>query len=133
MTRPTLEDVAALAGVSAKTVSNVLLGRRHVSDTTRARVLEAVATVGYTVNHAGRGLVSGRNDRVAIVVPNLHQPYFAETAERLILALADRDVTSTLRIAPDADAERDALLARTTADADGVIICPHHFTPEQEF
>lgn len=130
MSRPTLEDVAALAGVSAKTVSNVLLGRPHVGEQTRHRVLEAVAQVGYRVNHAGRGLVSGRTDRVAVVVPNLHQLYFAETAERLILALAEHGVTSTLRIALDAAAERDAVLARTTADADGVIICPHFFSAD---
>jgi len=130
MSRPTLDDVAALAGVSAKTVSNVLLKRPHVGEQTRVRVLEAVEEVGYRVNRAGRGLVSGRSGRVAIVVPNLYQPYFAETAERLILALAEHNVTSTLRVALDAGGERDALLARTTADADGVIICPHFFAPE---
>lgn len=130
MKGPTLDDVAALAGVSAKTVSNVLLGRPHVAESTRERVLAAIDDVGYRVNRAGRGLASGRSGRVAIVVPNLHQPYFAETAERLILALAEHNLTSTLRIAADADAERDAVLARTTADADGVIICPHFFIAE---
>ncbi|GAB2609354.1 LacI family DNA-binding transcriptional regulator [Pseudactinotalea suaedae] len=130
MRRPTLDDVAALAGVSAKTVSNVLLERPHVATATRDRVLEAVETVGYRVNRAGRGLASGRSGRIAIVVPNLHQPYFAETAERLILELAARGFTSTLRIAPDAASERDAVLTRTTADADGVIICPHYFVAD---
>lgn len=130
MRRPTLDDVAAVAGVSAKTVSNVLLERPHVAAATRARVLAAVEQVGYRVNRAGRGLASGRSGRIAVVVPNLHQPYFAETAERLILELADRGLTSTLRIAPDRQTECDAVRGRTTADADGVIICPHFSVPD---
>ncbi|NEE00886.1 LacI family DNA-binding transcriptional regulator [Phytoactinopolyspora halotolerans] len=130
MRRATLDDVAARAGVSAKTVSNVLLGRPNVSSATRERVQTAVAEVGYAVNPAGRGLVSGRTGRVAVVVPNLYQPYFAELAERLILALSDRGLTSTLRIAHGRAAERDAALGVTTRDVDGVIVCPHHFTGE---
>ena len=100
MRRPTLADVAAVAGVSAKSVSNVLLERPGVSAATRERVHEAVAEVGYVVNQAGRGLVSGRTGRVAVVVPMLYQPYFAEMAERAILALEAHGYTTTLRIAP---------------------------------
>ncbi|PWD51812.1 LacI family transcriptional regulator [Serinibacter arcticus] len=123
--QPTLQDVALVAEVSAKTVSNVLLGRPGASPTTRARVLEAVESVGYRVNRAGRGLASGRTGRVAIVIPMLYQPYFAEVAERLILALAEHGIDTTLRIAPDPEAERDAALGLTTPDVDGVIVCPH--------
>ncbi|MBB5783084.1 LacI family DNA-binding transcriptional regulator [Nonomuraea jabiensis] len=134
MRRPTLADVAVLAGVSAKTVSNVLLGRPHVSAATRAKVQAAVEEVGYEAGHAtsqaGRGLASGRTGRIAVVVPNLYQPYFAENAERLILALAECGFTSTLRIASGGDRERDAVLGVTTADVDGVIICPHHLSDE---
>ncbi|MFI7635390.1 LacI family DNA-binding transcriptional regulator [Nonomuraea sp. NPDC049400] len=134
MKRPTLADVAALAGVSAKTVSNVLLGRPHVSAATRAKVQAAIEQVGYEAGHAtsqaGRGLASGRTGRIAVVVPNLYQPYFAENAERLILALAERGFTSTLRIAHGGAGERDAVLGLTTTDVDGVIICPHHLTDE---
>lgn len=130
MKRPTLADVAAVARVSPKTVSNVLRGRPFASEATRERVLEAVATVGYRVNRAGRALAGGGSGRIAIVVPNLHQPYYAENAERLILALAAEGLTSTLRIAADPAAEREAALGDTTADADGVIICPHHLNAE---
>ncbi len=124
MRRPTLADVAARSGVSAKTVSNVLLGRPQVSAATREAVLAAVAEVGYAVNPAGRGLASGRTGRVAVTVPNLYQPYFAEIAERLILAFEEHGLTSTLRLAPDAAAERAAVLGLTTRDVDGVVICP---------
>jgi DNA-binding LacI/PurR family transcriptional regulator len=124
--RPTLADVGAVAGVSAKTVSNVMLGRDGVSAATREAVLAAVAEVGYEVNLAGRGLVSGRTGRVLVVVPNVYQPYFAEVAERLILALEQHGYTTMLRIAHDEVAERDAVLGSATRDVDGVILCPHH-------
>lgn len=125
--RPTLADVARVAGVSAKTVSNVLLGRPYVSIATQEKVRDAVEKVGYQVNPAGRSLASGRSGRIAVVVPVLYQPYFAEVAERLILALSAHGLTSTLRLARDAQAELDAVTGATTADADGVIICPHFF------
>jgi len=128
--RPTLADVGAVAGVSAKTASNVLLGRPEVSPATRAAVLAAVDEVGYHVNLAGRGLASGRTGRVAVVVPNLYQPYFAELAERLMLALEEHGLTTMLRVAHDECAEIDAALGPTTQDVDGVIVCPHHFTAE---
>jgi DNA-binding LacI/PurR family transcriptional regulator len=130
MKRATLDDVAVRAGVSPKTVSNVLLGRPNVSPATRERVRAAVAEVGYAVNPAGRGLASGRTGRAAVVVPNLYQPYFAEIAERLIIALSEHGLTTTLRIAHDHEAERDAVLGVATRDVDGVIVCPHHFTGE---
>jgi DNA-binding LacI/PurR family transcriptional regulator len=130
MKRPTLADVGKIAGVSPKTVSNVLLGRRGVSAQTRERVLAAASDVGYAVNRAGRGLASGRTGRIAVVVPNLYQPYFAEIAERLILELAGHGYTSTLRIAHDAAAEVAAVAGRSTRDADAVVVCPHFLDAE---
>jgi len=127
----TLDDVARVAGVSGKTVSNVLLGRGGVSEATRARVREAVEQVGYQVQHAGRSLSSGRSRRVAVVVPMLYQPYFATLAERLILALAARGYSSTLRIAADAAAEVAAVSGATTAGVDGVVVAPL-WTPVEE-
>ncbi len=127
---PTLEDVAKISGVSAKTVSNVVRSKPGVSAATRERVQEAIAQIGYQANAAGRSLASRRTGRVAVVVPMLYQPYFAEMAERLIMALDAHDLISTIRIAPDAAAERDAVCGISTADADAVIICPHAFTQE---
>lgn len=127
--RPTLADVAERVGVSAKTVSNVMLGRPHVSAATRTAVLAAAAEIGYEANLAGRGLASGRTGRIAIVVPNLYQPYFAEMAERLIVALEREGLMTTLRLAGD---DRDAEIAAVTdaRDVDGVIVCPHFLTAE---
>ena len=128
MTHPTLEDVAREAGCSAKTVSNVVLGRPGASAATRARVEEAIARLGYVADPAGRQLASGRTGRIAVVVPDLHQPYFAETAESLILEIERAGMSSTLVIAGDEESELRAVAA--AQDVDGVIVCPHWLRDE---
>ena len=63
MRAPTLVDVAGRAGVSIKTVSNVVTGTVHVSDSTRARVTAAIDELGYRPNLAARTLATGRPRR----------------------------------------------------------------------
>ena len=58
--RPTVTDVAARAGVSAKTVSNVLTGAFHVKPETRDRVESAMRELQYVPNLSARGLRNGR-------------------------------------------------------------------------
>ncbi|MDT3438793.1 LacI family DNA-binding transcriptional regulator [Pseudofrankia sp. BMG5.37] len=65
--RHTIEDVAALAGVSRATVSRVLNGSTHVIPATRSRVLAAADELGFVPSLAARALAGGRGDRVAIV------------------------------------------------------------------
>jgi DNA-binding LacI/PurR family transcriptional regulator len=64
-----LKDVAALAQVSMRTVSNVVNDYPHVSDDVRRRVTEAVRQLGYRPNLAARALSSGRSGLLALVAP----------------------------------------------------------------
>ena len=80
----TMKDVAERAGVSAKTVSNVINGHRYVSTPTRTAVLDAVAELGYQVNVSARNLRVGRTNMIMLAVPDLTQAYFAEIAARVI-------------------------------------------------
>ncbi|MDR2973305.1 MAG: LacI family transcriptional regulator [Propionibacteriaceae bacterium] len=121
--RPTLEDVAAVAGVSAKTVSNVLRDKPGASPSTQARVRTAAASLGYRVGAAGAVLAQGRTQRVAIVVPMLYQSYFAQMVELILTELRQNHYFSTLRIAPQPADVASAIL--DTADVDGVIVLPH--------
>ncbi|WP_136518278.1 MULTISPECIES: LacI family DNA-binding transcriptional regulator [Cellulomonas] len=79
-------DVARLAGVSVKTVSNVLNGYPYIRETTRARVLEAIDELGYEVNVTARSLRSGRTGMIGLAVPELGQPYFGELADEVLAA-----------------------------------------------
>ena len=73
--QPTLEEVAARAGVSRATASRVLRGATNVSEQARTAVLDAAAELAYAPNRAARALVTGRSDSVAFLV--------AETEDRL--------------------------------------------------
>jgi DNA-binding LacI/PurR family transcriptional regulator len=75
---PTLEDVAARAGVGRGTASRALNGSNQVSDSTRAAVLRAVEDLGYVPNQAARSLVTRTTDSVALVVSEPGERFFAE-------------------------------------------------------
>jgi DNA-binding LacI/PurR family transcriptional regulator len=80
--RPTLEDVAAYAGVSRSTASRALNDDIYVSNRSREQVLAAAAALGYSPNHAARSLVTKRTGAVALVLSEpeskvLDDPYFA--------------------------------------------------------
>jgi LacI family transcriptional regulator, repressor for deo operon, udp, cdd, tsx, nupC, and nupG len=70
-------DVAALAGVSAATVSRSLRGHRNVSPATRQRVLEAARELSYVISPQASGLASGRTGTIGIVVPFITRWFFA--------------------------------------------------------
>ncbi len=87
-----MADVARRAGVSAKTVSNVLSGYPYVRESTRERVLAAVDDLGYEINVTARILRSGRSGLIGLAVPELGQPYFGELADDVLAAARRRDV-----------------------------------------
>ncbi len=89
----TRADVAKLAGVSTAVVSYVVNGGpRPVAQATRARVQEAIERLGYVPNTAARSLTTGRADLIALVVPDITNPYFASLAEQVEEAARARGV-----------------------------------------
>jgi DNA-binding LacI/PurR family transcriptional regulator len=103
---PTLEQVAALAGVSRATVSRVVNGSPKVSPVVRAQVERAVAKLGYVPNRAARSLVTRRADSIALVVSEPHarflsEPFFAGMVRGVSAALAETGVQLVLLIAHD--------------------------------
>jgi len=84
-----MHDVARLAGVSIKTVSNVINDYPHVRTGTRDRVLAAIDELDYRPNLSARGLRSGRTGVIGLAVPALRENYFAELADAIIRAADD--------------------------------------------
>jgi len=76
--RPTLEQVAARAGVSRATVSRVVNGSTTVAPEIRKNVLRAVQELGYVPNHAARSLVTQRTNSVALVLPEPSTRIFSD-------------------------------------------------------
>ena len=85
----TLKDVAELAGVSVKTVSNVVNGYSFVTESNREKVEKALAATGYRPNISARNLRRGRTGFLALIVPELGIPYFGELSA-LVIAAAHR-------------------------------------------
>ncbi len=75
--KPSIKEVAALAGVSTATVSNVYSGRKPVNDELRKSVQRAAESLGYQVDRAASQLRSGRTRIIAVLVPDLTDTFFA--------------------------------------------------------
>jgi DNA-binding LacI/PurR family transcriptional regulator len=88
-----LRDVAKLAGVSTKTVSNVVNDYAHVTEGTRQRVLHAIDELHYRPNPAARTLRRGRSGIIGLALPELGIPYFAELAGLIVDVAAEQSWT----------------------------------------
>ena len=80
----TMREVAKAAGVSIKTVSNVVNDYEFVSQATRDKVNKAIDELGYTLNVSARNLRRGRTGIIGLAVPDLQMPYFAQLSSLVI-------------------------------------------------
>jgi LacI family transcriptional regulator len=80
MATTSIKEVARQAGVSTGTVSNVLNRPDTVAPTTRQRVLDAIAALGYIRNDSARQLRAGRSRTIALVVLDVANPFFTDVA-----------------------------------------------------
>jgi DNA-binding LacI/PurR family transcriptional regulator len=121
----TLHDVAALAGVSIKTVSNVINDYPHIRPATREKVEAAIAQLGYTPNLTARNLRSGRTGAIALAVPDLSLAYFAELAAEVIReAEAAGVVVLVEQTGADRTRELELLRSPRLKLTDGLIFSP---------
>jgi len=129
--RPTLEEVAARAGVGRGTVSRVINGSPRVSDATRAAVEAAVAELGYVPNTAARALAANRTDAIALVVPEpetrfFAEPYFSDMLKGVGAELSETEM-QLLLIFAGSDRERRRLAQYLAAHrVDGVLLVSVH-------
>ncbi|GAA3388468.1 LacI family DNA-binding transcriptional regulator [Cryptosporangium minutisporangium] len=98
--------MAAHAGVSAGTVSNVLNRPEAVAPATLKRVRAAIAELGFVPHEAARALSAGRSRTVGLVVPDVTNPFFADVA-RGAEAVADRHDVVVILYNTGASPERE--------------------------
>jgi LacI family repressor for deo operon, udp, cdd, tsx, nupC, and nupG len=121
----TQADVALVAGVSRKTVSNVINGYPHISPDVLKRVEAAVAQLGYLPSHAARSLRLGRTRVIQLVIPELDVSYFAELAGWVVHYAEEQGlsvvITQTLG---DLEREVAAIGGQFAEYAEGTIFSP---------
>lgn len=126
-TRPAarMRDVALLAGVGTMTVSRVLSGTVPVSETTRSRVMAAVAELNYQPNEVARSLRKARTRSIGIIVPNFYDSFFACCAHEIALVAQEHGYSvSVTTSGEDAAAEYTEASLMMRRNIDGLIVIP---------
>jgi LacI family transcriptional regulator len=123
-----IRDVAGHAGVSVGTVSNVLNRPETVSEATRLRVLDAIATLGFVRNESARHLRAGRSRTIGLVVLDIANPFFTDVA-RGVEDVANAEGLAVILCNSDDRPEKEAAHLEVLAEhaVQGVLITP---TPE---
>lgn len=127
----TISDVAKAAGVSPSTVSRVLTRPERVDAETRARIVEQIERLGYKVNRAARGLVTGRTSNLAVIVADLANPFFPDIVKGIQLRAQRHNLTTLLADSgEDPDAELN-LVGTLAPQVDGIVLCGSRMSDEQ--
>lgn len=121
----TMRDVAARAGVSAKTVSRVFNDDPHVLPETRERVRAVMRELGYVPNALATTFRAGRASVIGVAVPDIVDPFYAAIA-RAVDVVARRVGMSTLvtSVGDDAESEREIVESLLRRKLSGLILVP---------
>jgi LacI family transcriptional regulator len=129
-----MKDVAALAGVSAQTVSFVINNNPVITPETRQRVLDAIEQIGYTPDASARSLRSGRSQVIGLLIPDAHNPHFWAILDGAEQAALDNGYSLILATTSmDRPRERRAFDALARQHLDGLILLltyPEDFTAD---
>ena len=121
--RSTIYDVAALAGVSPRTVSRVVNDEAGFGEATRLRVLDAIEKLEYRPNMLARALITRRTGTIGLVVPQMIDPFFAELVDGVQAAVKASGRTTIIAKHDDDLAEFDSILETLSSFAvDGAIV-----------
>jgi len=117
--------VAAAAGVSIKTVSNVVNDHPHVRPEMRQRVQAVITELDYRPNGIGRQLRQGRTGLVALALPNVTSPYYGELTSALVTAARARGMTLLVeQTDAEIDREREVAAGFPVRMVDGLVFVP---------
>lgn len=120
------KDVAEAAGVSVRTVSNVVNGFEHVAPETRERVLSAIQELDYHPSELARSLKAGRSGLIGLMLPSLDVPYFAEITRAIVEQGAQHGLTVVIDETTGDRARELAWIERASHRSlfDGLVLSP---------
>ncbi len=127
----TLSDIASAAGVSRYTVSKVMNGDASVKAVTRKNVMEICDRLGYVPNHNALGLVRGKTDLVALVVPYITDQFYSAMCEYCERLAAERGFTLIYKSSyNDAATEREIIRSFLSLKVCSMLIVPAVSNPD---
>ena len=134
MPGPTIKEVAARSGVGIGTVSRVLNNSPQISEATKKKVLQAIDELNYVPNAAGKRLSQNRSYVLAVLVPVINHPFFANLIAELEMA-ADEHGYSLLVVSSQSRIEKEQEILKRLAqnEADGALFVTHYEHKEEEF
>jgi LacI family transcriptional regulator len=126
MTRkPTIKDVASLAGVGPMTVSRLLNQSAHVSEDAAARICSAIEKLGYRPNEMARALRGQKSRTIGIIVPYLYDSFFAMCAHAINTVARENGYSVILTTSnEDADIEYAEVQSMLRRHVDGLVVIP---------
>ena len=121
--KATIKDVAQRAGVSTATVSRMLNHTGKVLPKTKERIQEAIEALDFQLNSRAQNFKTGRTNAIAVVVPDISNPFFASVIHEIETVLSPRNYTLMIA-STDESREREEQILRFIAkgNADGVIL-----------
>ena len=125
-TRPTMRDVAHLAGVSLKTVSRVINDEAGVATDTAARVTDAIAALGFQRNDLARSLRHGRSSAtVGLIIEDVANPFYSAVAQAVETAARERGLMLIIASCEeDPEREREMVTALLRRRVDALLVVP---------
>ena len=132
--RPTIIDVAGVAGVSKSTVSLVLQNSKSVKDETRQLVRAAMAEIGYVYNRSAANMRMSNAGLIGLVINDLRNPFFTEFATSLQMALSEKGYSTVIaNTDEDANLQEQVVSAMIEHGVSAFIICPSYGGQSETF
>ncbi|GGG00010.1 LacI family transcriptional regulator [Rhodococcoides trifolii] len=121
----TMQDVAALARVSAKTVSRVYNDDPHVDPATRARVTAALESLNYVPNTMATSFRTGQSAAIGVAIPDIDDPFFASIARAIEVRAREEDMAVFVTsLGHDGSQEQSLVESLLRRQLSGLIIAP---------
>jgi DNA-binding LacI/PurR family transcriptional regulator len=126
--RPTIFDLVDYTGISRGTISRAFNNQEGIKAATKEKILRAAREIGYIPHNGARMMKLGRTSRWAILIPHLHNPYYAELVEALNQEAGALGITLLVGISNnDKNREAEMILQWTAGETDGLILDQSHY------
>jgi LacI family transcriptional regulator len=128
---PTISQVAAAAGVARSSVSRAYTRPEMLSAETVRRIFAAADQLGYVPNHTARALSTGRHGNLALIVPDVANPFFPPLIRAAQIEADKFDYCVFLGNSDENPQQEDKLIGRFTGQVEGFVLASSRLSDEQ--